>query len=98
MATLVQGDTFNLTITVNENANLIERIYFTCKYLKLKIECEKVNDNQYLVSTTPDFKLEEEEHECSFDVTAFLSDNQRQTIIYNEPLTLLKKENELDGD
>jgi len=101
MLKVIQGDTVNLKVTVDANADLVEKMYFSCSSLAVAKELLKVveNGNTYwLLQLTP------EETKCfkkcctSYDLTVDTYDGQVQTVVYNGSMQVLKKENVVNGN
>lgn len=98
MIKLIQGDTLNLIITVEKGADLIEELYFSCERLKLSKVLTKIDDTNYMVNFDTEFTCNCPICTTTFDITAKLKDNQIVTVIYNDPIRVLKKENVIDGN
>ena len=98
MIKLIQGDTLNLSITVEHGAELIEELYFSCEFLKLSKTLTKIDDTHYMVNFDAEFTCNCPVCTTSFDITAKLKDDQIVTVIYNDPIKVLKKENVIDGN
>ena len=98
MIKLIQGDTLNLIITVEEGANQIEELYFSCERLNLSKTLTKIDDTHYMVNFDAEFTCDCSICNTTFDITAKLKDNQIVTVIYNDSLKILKKENKINGN
>ncbi len=98
MMNIVQGDSFNLTITVESGSELIEELWFSCKKLDLCKQCTKVDDTTYIITLNTQETCNCTDYYTTYDITAKLKDNQINTVIYNGQLRVLKKENVINGN
>ena len=98
MINFIQGDTLNLIITVEKGAEQIEELYFSCDRLNLSKVLTKIDDTHYMVNFDPEFTCNCPICKTTFDITAKLKDNQIVTVVYNDPIKVLKKENAIDGN
>ena len=98
MLKIIQGDTLNLTITVEAGAELIEELWFSSKYLNISKQLTKINDTQYLATFDAEFTCDCKTCLTTYDITAILKDNQVSTLVYQEELQVLKKENAINGN
>lgn len=98
MLEIIQGDTHSVTVTAESGADLIEELYFTSKYLGISQRLAKINDTQWLITFDADFTCDCKVCLTSYDITAKLKDNQVNTVVYEDKIRILKKENTIDGN
>lgn len=98
MLKIIQGDTHNSTVTAESGADLIEELWFTSKYLGISQKLTQINDTQWLFHLEADFTCDCKVCHTSFDITAKLKGNQVNTLVYEDKLCVLKKENTIDGN
>lgn len=95
---IIQGDTANITFTIEKGADLIEELYFSSKGLGISQKLTKINDTQYLASFDTDITCNCKNGYTTYDITAILKDNQVSTLVYSGELRVLKKENAINGN
>lgn len=98
MLKIIQGDSERITVTVEAGADLIEELWFTSKYLGISQKLQQINDTQWLAIFDPDFTCNCKVCHTSFDITAKIKDNQVNTLLYEDKICILKKENTIDGN
>lgn len=98
MIEIIQGDTLNITITVEQGAELINELWFSCKALEISEKCTKIDDTHYMIDFGSELTNNCNERYLFFDITAMLKDNQVNTLIYNQEIRILKKENAINGN
>lgn len=98
MIKVIQGDTLNLTISVEGDNKLIEELYFSCKKLDIVNKLTKVNDTQYIITFSSEITQKWMEGNAFYDITAKLKDNQISTVVYYDEMRILKKENTINGN
>lgn len=97
MIQLVQGDTLNLTITVEAGAELIEELWLTSRALNISEKLTQVDDTHWLAVLNPSFTCNCKGGYTTYDVTAILKDNQVSTLVFNGEIKVLEKENAING-
>lgn len=98
---VIQGDSLKLKFSVEQGAELVEKMFFSCSKLKIVQELTKVEENNetyWLLNLSPN---QTKTCECCFanyDITVQLYDGQIQTVVYNEGFNICKKENSCYGN
>lgn len=93
---LIKGDTLSLTISINNvDADVIDKIYFTCAQQNLKQEFV-LQDNQFILNIGPERTSLLKEITSDYDVTIVFKNGETITSIYREGFIVLAKPNSLD--
>ena len=98
---VIQGDSLNLKVIVEQGADLIEKMFFSCSKLQIVQELTKVTENNetyWILNLTPN---QTKTCKCCFtnyDITVQLYDEQIQTVIHNGGFNVCKKENVCYGN
>ena len=92
---LVQGDIFELTLTVTggDETMEIDSIYFSCRDQKIVKKFESLGDNLYFISISPDETKKLNPKITSFDITVIFDDGGIVTEVYQNKLEILRKRN-----
>ena len=91
---LVQGDTFDLTLTISGEQEVLEeisKVYFSCQNQKLKEECIKLYDGKYSMTIPAEKTKSFTPRISSFDVTVVFNDGEILTGRYENKLEILRK-------
>lgn len=99
---LVQGDygsfLYNITDQNDEPLDNVESVIFTCSRLKTQIELSSISRSQFALVLDSSLTSEFSACTCTYDITVtFKSAQTPITVIHNGGLTILKKENKLNG-
>lgn len=100
---LVQGDygsfLYDITDANNEPLNNVDAVIFTCARLKMQITLTSISNIQFLLALDSVLTSGFSACTCTYDITIkFKSTQTPVTVIHNACLTILKKENKLNGD
>lgn len=95
MIKIIQGNTKKILVKVTKGTDLIEKVYFSSKYLNIVEECQKIEEGKYLISFDSDTTANWKPGKATFDITVTLKENQVATPIYNDVIVVLKKENSI---
>lgn len=98
MLKIIQGDSVNLIVTVEAGADLIDELWITSKYLGISQQLNKLNDTQWMATFDTAFTCDCKVCHTSYDLTAILKDNQVSTVVYEDKICVLKKENTINGN
>lgn len=95
MLKIVQGDVFELHIDIrNVPLFLIKRVVFSSKDLGVEIPAS-FYDGRYDVRIEGEWTSKFEPGFVRYDITMFLTDGEKLTIVQNEKIEVLKKVNEV---
>lgn len=93
---IIQGDSKNVIVFVEEGADLIETLWFTCSELGIKKQLSKIDDTHYMVNFTKQETREYKACVTTYDITTDIDDDQRYTSKRDKILKILKKDNPVD--
>lgn len=98
MLRAIQGDMFELEIKIcGIDANLIENVWFSSKRLDITKSISNIGDNYFLrieSIITKKFQV----GFADYDITVQLKDGQYLTVLHNECIEILQKQNEVKND
>lgn len=99
---LVQGDygsfLYNITDQNDEPLDNVESVIFTCPRLKTQIELLSISRSQFALMLDSSLTSGFNACTCTYDITVKFKTAQTSiTVIHNGGLTILKKENKLNG-
>lgn len=100
---LVQGDygsfLYNITDQNDEPLADVDVVIFTCSRLKTQITLTPITNTQFSLTMDSVLTSGFSACACTYDITIkFKSTQTPITVIHNAGLTILKKENKLNGD
>lgn len=100
---LIQGDygSYLYIITNQDNSPLenVESVVFTCSRLKQQIALVSTSQSEFALALDSDLTSTFSPCTCTYDITVlFKGEATPITVIHNANLTILKKENKLNGN
>ena len=98
---VIQGDSLKLKVVVEEGADLIEKLSFSCSKLNIVQDLIKVTENDetfWILSLSPNQTQVCKCCYATYDITAQLKEDQVQTVVHNGGFNICKKENSCNGN
>ena len=92
MFKIIQGDSFELSVTINDGNELIDKLVFTSAKLNVFDYVMKQNDNVYTFEMTSEETKKLNISNATYSVEAHFKDDEVQTIILNEPILIKLKD------
>lgn len=94
---IIQGDSYTRNITIQGvDIALIEGIYFSCESLDICKKLEYNNEqNKYILSFTSEETSNIDKFEGNYDITIKFIDDKINTVQYQSPIIIKKKNNKV---